>query len=369
MSRFFQIKGVFGVISVFGLGLVVTTAGCSPDLGVAPFKCNVGSPQCPEGYECNAGNICVKEGTCPSEVPGCQTSSSCGDGRCNAQEGETCQTCEKDCGKCQPGCGDGECTAPQEDCGTCPADCGACPPVCGDDNCELPETQATCPQDCSSTHCGNGKCETGETVSNCPADCKAQPVCGDGKCELPETVSNCPADCKAQPVCGDGKCELPETSATCPQDCQPSCPTPDTKCKDADTLEYCEQGTWKTAACTAICTSGNYDYTSGCRFSSQSNKDVCICGKYSAFGEVCSAETKCQAGLLCVSLGSATKGFCTKTCTNVGGTCSGAGWHQADCSSQQINGQNICIFSCDLLISCPKGLTCTDPLFGGTCQP
>jgi hypothetical protein len=344
MSRFVQVFGAFGVISVLSVGLLISS-GCSPDLGAAPFKCNAGSPKCPEGYECNPGNICVQSGTCPEGIPGCGVVPpiGCGDGSCNAQDGETCENCEKDCGKCQPGCGDGTCTAPKEDCGTCPADCGKCPPVCGDNKCELPETAATCPQDCSTTQCGNGKCETGETVSNCPVDCQPKPVCGDSKCELPETEATCPADCKA------------------------GCPTPDTKCKDADTLEYCQDGKWTTEACSAVCAT-KYDYTTGCKFSSQSNKDVCICGNYSAFGEVCNADAKCEAGLICASFGGA-DGFCTRTCTNVGGFCSGAGFYDAECSSQKINGQNVCIFVCDFFIGCPQGLTCSDPLLGGICQP
>src|SRR5262249_47057018 len=48
----------------------------------------------------------------------------CGDGVCNA--GETCSTCQSDCGVC-PYCGDFACNG-GETCGTCPGDCGACPP-------------------------------------------------------------------------------------------------------------------------------------------------------------------------------------------------------------------------------------------------
>jgi hypothetical protein len=49
--------------------LVFLAGGCpEPDLGVSPFLCNPGQPQCPEGYTCvTQGGIerCVKEGHQP----------------------------------------------------------------------------------------------------------------------------------------------------------------------------------------------------------------------------------------------------------------------------------------------------------------
>ena len=52
---------------------------------------------------------------------------SCGDGMCNG--GESCQTCEADCGACPPACGDASCMG-AETCSTCEADCGPCPVEC-----------------------------------------------------------------------------------------------------------------------------------------------------------------------------------------------------------------------------------------------
>lgn len=72
---------------------------------------------------------------------------SCGDGACNG--GETCQTCEADCGAC---CGNGTCDG-GEMCDTCPADCGMCGPMCGDGACNGAETCETCASDC-------GACDT-----------------------------------------------------------------------------------------------------------------------------------------------------------------------------------------------------------------
>jgi secreted trypsin-like serine protease len=70
----------------------------------------------------------------------------CGDGSCNA--GETCETCEADCGACPPVCGDGTCEG-NEDCETCAADCGPCPvSYCGDGTCDADEDCNSCEADC-----------------------------------------------------------------------------------------------------------------------------------------------------------------------------------------------------------------------------
>jgi hypothetical protein len=62
----------------------------------------------------------------------------CDDGICVGWQGETCTTCE-------------------EDCGVCPV-----PPVCGDDECDYGETWRSCPQDCDEPtgpeDCGDGVC-------------------------------------------------------------------------------------------------------------------------------------------------------------------------------------------------------------------
>jgi hypothetical protein len=51
----------------------------------------------------------------------------CGDGICQEEIGENCETCYIDCGVCQT-CGDTFCQSEiGETCETCPADCGDCP--------------------------------------------------------------------------------------------------------------------------------------------------------------------------------------------------------------------------------------------------
>ena len=118
----------------------------------------------------------------------------CGDGKCEAILGESCNVCEADCGKC---CGDGKCDGTAgENCGTCALDCGLC---CGNKICEADKGESclSCALDCGSC-CGNGKCDVAvnETCSSCPKDCGPCTTCGDGKCEGTENVSNCPKDCQ-----------------------------------------------------------------------------------------------------------------------------------------------------------------------------
>lgn len=60
----------------FVILLALATAGCTLDLGDAPFRCNKGSPRCPDEYECiltSGGHpgYCVKFGTCPATLPEC----------------------------------------------------------------------------------------------------------------------------------------------------------------------------------------------------------------------------------------------------------------------------------------------------------
>lgn len=94
----------------------------------------------------------------------------CGDMTCD--RGETCSSCEADCGACAPGCGDGMCNG-DEDCGSCPDDCGTCPAVCGDMTCDLDEDCMSCEADCGvcPAVCGDGMCDAMETCDSCEADC------------------------------------------------------------------------------------------------------------------------------------------------------------------------------------------------------
>lgn len=134
----------------------------------------------------------------------------CGDGTCN--NGESCGSCEQDCGACSF-CGDGTCNGGiGEDCGTCLADC-----PCWDPNfarCENRQCVAGPPPD----PCGDGECNgaIGEDCGTCLQDCP----CWDPnfpRCENRQCLAPLPSD----PFCGDRNCDgsIGEDCGTCLQDC------------------------------------------------------------------------------------------------------------------------------------------------------
>ncbi len=120
---------------------------------------------CQGGSENNCGD--GKDNDCDGLIDDadsdCDEGLFCGDGVCN--NGETCDTCSKDCGTCDPPetelfCGDGVCNN-GETCDTCSKDCGTCDPpeteTCPDGVC-YKENHDTCSQDCvSGTYCGDGE--------------------------------------------------------------------------------------------------------------------------------------------------------------------------------------------------------------------
>lgn len=288
--------------------------GCSPTLGDAPFKCS-GAGQCPDGYECNGAKVCVKAGSCPAGVPGCAPGPAvCGDGRCADEE--TCEACEKDCGKCgAPNCGDGKC-AGKETCDTCAKDCGKC---CAGDGCQT-ERDADVPDPD-----GGGPTPDLWTQHDRSSPPKDGPV-------VNECIEN------------------------------------QTKCDNADTLRYCESAKWKVETCEALCKANGADYAVDCRVLSQTGKDGCLCGKYSKFGEPCTDEILCGTGLFCGAFSStAATGFCTKYCSNPDGICPGAPAGTKATCSLSVGGQNVCAFVCeDYFTDCPKPMVCD---FDLVCKP
>ena len=74
----------------------------------------------------------------------------CGDGNCI---GETCLTCEQDCGVCATFCGDENCDV-DEDCSSCSSDCGTCSNAgCDADNDGYNSNNITCgADDCDDTN-------------------------------------------------------------------------------------------------------------------------------------------------------------------------------------------------------------------------
>lgn len=153
----------------------------------------------------------------------------CGDGVCDHDANEVCETCPSDCGACAT-CGNGVCEkgdgAAAEACDTCVEDCGVCS-GCGDGVCgeNSGETCTTCAADCGKCPtCGDGTCGDEENCDACAADCGACKPCGNGQCDPGETCGTCDVDCGACKTCGDGKCLGDETPATCAKDCGPLVP-------------------------------------------------------------------------------------------------------------------------------------------------
>ncbi|MFH1046811.1 MAG: hypothetical protein V1738_00770 [Patescibacteria group bacterium] len=114
-----------------------TCTTCPGDCGDCPSVCGDGTCDLDEDCESCASDC----GTCPVDPV-------CGDEVCNGDE--TCSTCPGDCGTCpvEPTCGDETCNG-FETCATCPGDCGACT-TCGDGVCEWEdgESHRTCGIDC-----------------------------------------------------------------------------------------------------------------------------------------------------------------------------------------------------------------------------
>ena len=174
---------------------------CSaPEHGVAKCSSNGCDFDCEDGYQ-KSGSSCILNDSPAPE---------CGDGMCN--NGETCSSCEADCGPCAtaPSCGDGQCKD-GETCETCETDCGKCEdpkPSCGNDNCDEGETCSTCEKDCGpctpEPKCGDGTCDEGETCLTCEADCSPCTPCGNGTCDADETYATCKKDCAAKHPCADG---------------------------------------------------------------------------------------------------------------------------------------------------------------------
>ncbi|MBW2731551.1 MAG: hypothetical protein JRH20_04105 [Deltaproteobacteria bacterium] len=354
--------------TVLGPFALLSLAGCTPELGDAPFLCNTGSPQCPTGYTCLEGsNMCVPEGSCPLGVPGCEAidasivPESCGNATCEAEKGEDCLNCEEDCGLCV-GCGDGTCDyQSDETCESCERDCGPC--ECGNQRCDVGEDKDSCPEDCATGPiCGNGSCDSGETLTSCPQDCTPPPVCGDDACTGGETELTCPQDCKPTTGCGNGTCDEGESTTSCPQDCPAVCMSDGaTRCIDASNIEGCYQGEWTAFTCAEVCEPAP---SLGCVYVQEEQRDLCSCDLVEVgYGAVCGKAIGivCAAGLHCVApAGNYLEGVCTQTCTGAAGDCAGdpPGTSSYCSSTQTVDGDHICVFYCSSTLPCPEGLMC-----------
>lgn len=220
----------------------VVTLTATPSDALTSFDGWTGDADCADGSVTMTGDV-----ACTATF-----STDCGDGVCDGAE--TCANCADDCTGSVGGasCGNGVCEAGDgEDCVTCAADCagkqngkpsrrwccgngGQGPVDCGDNRCgdctDLPAGPggATC--------CGDLTCEGDESSFVCERDCGPAPVCGDGSCDdgLEDTCT-CALDCGAPPAdeggaCSDGvdndcdgasDCDDAECAADAACSCQP----------------------------------------------------------------------------------------------------------------------------------------------------
>lgn len=168
---------------------------CNGDCTLSYDSCG-GCPVCDNDGACEAGEVCTD---CPGD---CASSSgaTCGNGVCEAGDGEDCVSCAADCRGRQSGkpsnrycCGDGG--------GQNPVSCASS--ICSTDGWQCTDTAA------APACCGDGVCEGPEDGSFCEVDCGPLPFCGDGTCDANETPCSCASDCGATPSteisCTDGE--------------------------------------------------------------------------------------------------------------------------------------------------------------------
>lgn len=164
-------------------------------------SCELDSAACFDGV-CSAGETCA---SCAEDcIGGDIAGSTCGNGVCEAGDGENCQSCPADCAGRQSGkpsrrfcCGDGG---------------GQNPVSCSDSRCGGTDACTTTQTPGGSYCCGDGTCsiDSPEDSYSCELDCgppPPDPFCGDAACNGQETSCSCAADCGAPSSSEVGLCD------------------------------------------------------------------------------------------------------------------------------------------------------------------
>lgn len=196
---------------------------------------------------CNNNGVCEGDETCDNCPNDCisGSGSSCGNGICEAGDGEDCLSCPQDCRGKQNGnprkkycCGDGDganpvscsdnvCTSNGFQCTDTPAESYCC----GDDACTGEEDSNSCELDCGpAPFCGDNICDANESICSCQIDCGtpagSELSCTDGEDDDCDGNIDCDdSDCISDPSCAptgcdnDGICETGEDCNNCSNDC------------------------------------------------------------------------------------------------------------------------------------------------------
>lgn len=163
---------------------------------------------------CEAGETCD---TCPNDCPSGTTSGAvCGNGICEAGNGEDCVSCAADCAGRQSGrpadrfcCGDGD---------------GQNPVPCSDSRCTASGFACTSvPANPGSFCCGDLVCDPGESCSNCALDCAQPPeICSDGIDNDCNGLVDCSDPfCAGQQICQPVDCSTITNKQPC--NAEPNC--------------------------------------------------------------------------------------------------------------------------------------------------
>ena len=182
-------------------GASCSTLGCTSGVLACDATCTGydltlcgGCPLCNSNGLCEAGEDC---GGCPTDCPGGTSSGGvCGNGVCEAGNGESCLTCAADCAGVQSGkparrfccgsgagsnpvpCSDARCTTGGRSCTTIPVSPSTY--CCGDTTCDAAEACATCALDCALGFelCGNAIDDDCNGATDCAdSACSGEPSC------------------------------------------------------------------------------------------------------------------------------------------------------------------------------------------------
>jgi len=189
--------------SLCGNGFLDTGEDCDGSLFAAGVNCGgcLGTPSC--NLDCSVdmspcyNNVCDATedcNSCPLDCIGGTFGAVCGNGICEAGNGEDCVSCPDDCNGVQTGkpsgrfcCGDGD---------------GRNPLPCSDSSCGGTSTCTDDPVPVDNYCCGDEECTGPEDSYSCELDCDApppEPFCGDGICNAEETECSCSDDCGLPP--------------------------------------------------------------------------------------------------------------------------------------------------------------------------